>query len=213
LYQSKLDIDNFRINFKDYFWSSLWYFRIKDLDYSFFLPYEYNLNLEDYNKINYPIKSGNPEEQMKTDIIINTKNSIHKSKRNDLNSVNNKSFLISRDTCCTVSFNHLDTISKEMLTEHRKTNVDSVNSNHAENFNYLNTCMIQETKSYQIQMDSIELQQTNPQLKTIYEENEYSANNKQPIDFEKEVNEIINDPNKNIISSEKKHNINEENKE
>ena len=39
----KLDIDNFKINYPDLFWSSVYYFFSNKIDFSFFLPYENNL--------------------------------------------------------------------------------------------------------------------------------------------------------------------------
>ena len=60
-----------------------------------------------------------------------------------------------------------------MLAEQRKNNVYRINNYHSENFNYINTCLIKETKSDYFQKDSIEELQINYQLKTIHEENEY----------------------------------------
>ena len=48
----KLDLENFRHNFKFIFWDSVFYFNLMDLDYEFFLPYEDFFNLNEYNKIN-----------------------------------------------------------------------------------------------------------------------------------------------------------------
>ena len=40
----KLDVDNFKNNYPDLFWSSVWYFFLYKIDFSFFLPYESNIN-------------------------------------------------------------------------------------------------------------------------------------------------------------------------
>ena len=40
----ELDIDNFKNNYPDLFWCSIWYFYIYKIDFSFFLPYEKNIN-------------------------------------------------------------------------------------------------------------------------------------------------------------------------
>ena len=39
-----LDIDNFKNNYPDLFWSCVWYFFLIKIDFSFFLPYENNIN-------------------------------------------------------------------------------------------------------------------------------------------------------------------------
>ena len=38
-YDSKFDVENFRINYPDAFWNAIWYFEIKGIDISFMLPY------------------------------------------------------------------------------------------------------------------------------------------------------------------------------
>ena len=39
-----LDLDNFKTKYPDLFWSTVWYFYIYKIDFSFFLPYENNVN-------------------------------------------------------------------------------------------------------------------------------------------------------------------------
>ena len=39
-----LDVDNFKNRYPDLFWSSIWYFYLYKIDFSFFLPYENNIN-------------------------------------------------------------------------------------------------------------------------------------------------------------------------
>ena len=55
-FQLKLDIDIFRQRFNAIFWCSIWYFNLKDLCYDFFLPYESELCLDNFNKINSHLK-------------------------------------------------------------------------------------------------------------------------------------------------------------
>ena len=43
-----IDINNFRIKFTAIFWNCIWYFKLTNLDYNMFLPYENNVYL--YNK-------------------------------------------------------------------------------------------------------------------------------------------------------------------
>ena len=38
-YNSKFDVENFRINYPDEFWNAVWYFKLKEIDISFMLPY------------------------------------------------------------------------------------------------------------------------------------------------------------------------------
>ena len=38
-YDSKFDVENFRINYPDEFWNAIWYFELKEIDITFMLPY------------------------------------------------------------------------------------------------------------------------------------------------------------------------------
>ena len=38
-FDSKFDVENFRINYKEEFWNAIWYFELKQIDISFMLPY------------------------------------------------------------------------------------------------------------------------------------------------------------------------------
>ena len=42
--ENKIDVDNFKKNFNPIFWNLIWYFKMKNLPYDFFLPYERNIN-------------------------------------------------------------------------------------------------------------------------------------------------------------------------
>ena len=50
-YGTKLDINNFKMQFTPLFWNCIWYFAINKLDYEFFLPYE-NI-IKDINDLDY----------------------------------------------------------------------------------------------------------------------------------------------------------------
>ena len=39
LNSNKFDVDNFRMNYPEEFWNSVWYFKLKEIDISFMLPY------------------------------------------------------------------------------------------------------------------------------------------------------------------------------
>ena len=43
-YGTKLDVEEFKMRFSAIFWNSIWYFKIADLDYQLFLPYEMKLD-------------------------------------------------------------------------------------------------------------------------------------------------------------------------
>ena len=36
---NNFDVNNFRLNYPEEFWNSIWYFKLKELDISFMLPY------------------------------------------------------------------------------------------------------------------------------------------------------------------------------
>lgn len=42
--ENKIDVDNFKKNFNPIYWNLIWYFKMKNLPYDFFLPYERNIN-------------------------------------------------------------------------------------------------------------------------------------------------------------------------
>ena len=50
-YGTKLDINNYKMQFTPLFWNCIWYFAINKLDYEFFLPYE-NI-IKDINDLDY----------------------------------------------------------------------------------------------------------------------------------------------------------------
>ena len=39
LKDKEFDVDNFRLKYPEEFWNSIWYFKLKDIDISFMLPY------------------------------------------------------------------------------------------------------------------------------------------------------------------------------
>lgn len=51
-FKFKLDVNNFKMRFNAIFWDSIWYFKIKELDYEFMLPYEFNLKLDLFKQVN-----------------------------------------------------------------------------------------------------------------------------------------------------------------
>lgn len=51
-FKFKLDVNNFKMRFNAIFWDSIWYFKIKELNFDFMLPYEFNLNLDNFRQIN-----------------------------------------------------------------------------------------------------------------------------------------------------------------
>ena len=75
--EDNFDIENFRINFPDLFWSLIWYFDLNNLDKSFILPYENSLKIE------------NPITTKNNVIYYENKNSAKESNENDINK-NNK---------------------------------------------------------------------------------------------------------------------------
>jgi hypothetical protein len=53
---NKLDVENFKMRFNAVFWDSIWYFKLKNLEFDFMLPYEYNPNMNIFNNLNGHIK-------------------------------------------------------------------------------------------------------------------------------------------------------------
>lgn len=51
-YGTQLDIDEFKMKYNALFWNSIWYFKLKGLDYDFFLPYETYLSTNVLAKVN-----------------------------------------------------------------------------------------------------------------------------------------------------------------
>ena len=51
-YGTKLDIDEFKMKYNALFWNSVWYFKLKGLDYDFFLPYESYLDTNILSTVN-----------------------------------------------------------------------------------------------------------------------------------------------------------------
>ena len=88
--EEKFDIENFRINYPDYFWNLIWYFELKNIDKSFMLPYENIL------KINEPKKSKETKETVETVKYIDDKNNVENANINNkgkiykINAKNNK---------------------------------------------------------------------------------------------------------------------------
>lgn len=58
-FRIKLDVEMFKMRFNAIFWDSVWYFKIKDLDYEFMLPYEYQLDTINFEKVNSNLKINN----------------------------------------------------------------------------------------------------------------------------------------------------------
>jgi hypothetical protein len=56
---NKLDVENFKMRFNAVFWDSIWYFKAKNLDFEFMLPYEYSVNLSTFSTLNNHIKVNN----------------------------------------------------------------------------------------------------------------------------------------------------------
>ena len=73
--EEKFDIENFRINYPDFFWNLVWYFELKNIDKSFMLPYE------NIVKINY---SKNSKEHIK---YIYDKNNVENINTNNIGKV------------------------------------------------------------------------------------------------------------------------------
>ena len=102
-FQLKLDIDNFRQRFNAIFWDSIWYFNLRDLSYDFFLPYEFEVNLADFNKKNAHLKIEKSGGDMNT--AIREENEIQKKFFEKYPHAN----INVRDTVMT---NHFDQMSK-----------------------------------------------------------------------------------------------------
>ena len=75
-FQLKLEIDIFRQRFNAIFWDSIWYFNLKDLAYDFFLPYEWEVDLTEFNKKNVHLKIEKSSDNMNT--AIKEENEIQK---------------------------------------------------------------------------------------------------------------------------------------
>lgn len=85
--KEKFDVENFRYDYPDIFWSLVWYFDLNNIDKSFMLPYDYILkskdsNSDDSKKINYIYDKFNPKQKSndpKKDNNNNNKNIKRKS--------------------------------------------------------------------------------------------------------------------------------------
>ena len=91
----KFDIENFRINYPDLFWSLIWYFDLKNIDKSFMLPYENRLKLNDSKKGRNGVKFiDNKNESIELNKISNDKGKIYKinakNKKNKISIFKNK---------------------------------------------------------------------------------------------------------------------------
>ena len=101
-YDTKFDVENFRINYPDLFWNAIWFFEIKGIDISFMLPY---LKL---NRIQIP----NSSNKMSKFIAFITQESQNKNnpeiiKGNNYNNPNNKVEIIK---------NYKKTFNKDILS-------------------------------------------------------------------------------------------------
>ncbi len=93
-YGTKLDVNNFKMQFTPLFWNCVWYFAINKLDYEFFLPYENHI--ENYNNFNYENRNSfkicyiNNTDliKAKTQLENNKKRKKYSFKPNSLNVVN-----------------------------------------------------------------------------------------------------------------------------
>jgi hypothetical protein len=94
-----LEIEDFKKRFNAIFWNSIWYFKVRNLDYEFMLPYEYSPSLNTFSHINDHIEISNVPvvmskytetiqvinyEKTKTDRKINRNKKIKKVSDNDL---------------------------------------------------------------------------------------------------------------------------------
>ena len=86
--QEKLDIENFRFNYPDIFWSLVWYFDLNNIDISFMLPYKRQIKFDNLNNktsikyINnkFDKNENNNNNDNKKIYKINTKNKNNKFK-------------------------------------------------------------------------------------------------------------------------------------
>ena len=88
--EEKFDVENFRINYPDLFWSLIWYFDLKNIDKSFMLPYENRLKLNEPQKGKNNIKYiDNKKDSIKMNNITNNKGKLYKinakDKKNKIN--------------------------------------------------------------------------------------------------------------------------------
>lgn len=202
----KLDIDIFRHKFNAIFWDSIWYFNLKDLDYDFFLPYEYELNLEDFNKINSHLMiekcGGDLNIALKDEnstyrkffesypnANVNVRDSIvtchfNITKRNTKFSVTNQINLEilneNNSTQLPLYLHKSSNDSFNVIDEKKMTNIES------EMLNFINTSLIQDIRTDTIRKESTDseidrMRESNEDLittlKTIREEHEYTTNN------------------------------------
>ena len=98
-----LDIDKFKVNFPNLFWSCIWYFQLYNLDYNIILPYEVNIfkPKTNYNGINmnflnsriFPKTKKNYEQLIENKNYIIKENISHKKNIFLMQKVNSFSFL------------------------------------------------------------------------------------------------------------------------
>ena len=82
--EDNFDIENFRINYPDYFWNLIWYFELKNIDKSFMLPYENILKINNSKKSRENVKYIYDKNEI-DNTNINNKGKIYK-----INAKNNK---------------------------------------------------------------------------------------------------------------------------
>ena len=96
-YNSKFDVENFRINYPEEFWNAIWYFELKQIDISFMLPYLkpnkikiVNNQNKIKNYINFVTQDShnkNNSENIKSNTFKNPNNKVEyiKSKKKEFN--------------------------------------------------------------------------------------------------------------------------------
>ena len=75
-----LDVEDIMLKYNNIFWNSLWYFKLKHLEYDFMLPYEEGINkeIDDYLEVSF-------EEDEEDGGNKNKKDNVDKKDDNNIN--------------------------------------------------------------------------------------------------------------------------------
>jgi hypothetical protein len=163
---NKLDVENFKMRFNAVFWDSIWYFKTKNLDFEFMLPYEYCVNLTGFAHVNDHIRINN----------IPT----HISKYQILMELNNEKIINERRGTKDKIVKQIEVIKELKITAAPKAFKDNLTVQHQQHLDYeiLPTVnMICDTFNNEISFSQDNThRQENPTEMTITFTDEYSSN-------------------------------------
>jgi hypothetical protein len=109
--EEKFDVENFRLNYPDLFWSLVWYFDLNNIDKSFMLPYKYVLK-------------NNPDSKGTNNNITYIKNKYNKNNNKENNENNNGEMNSNGKETSNIKVNKINARNKNIKLKIFKTKIE-----------------------------------------------------------------------------------------